>query len=376
MAFTGSLTTQETLSARILRQKNQILAMWEKETRRSIPQAAHQPHPVLIDTVPKFLDNLSEALSPEHPRRLATDGCTIAQEHGGERARITNYTLDNLFNEYRILRETILTVLLSEGPLSETEHAVIHSSLDDAVKQAALAFTLVLENVRQQFIATLSHDLRGPLTAAKANIEMVLKYPEKQADYRLYAARAIDNIKRIDKMISELLDVTRLQAGETLQFKMSECDAVATVRNAREELVTVYGDRFVFKCDYDVFSVWWNCEAIYRVVENLASNAVKYGSSHTPITIELQISHERVVLTVHNEGSPIPPEEQETLFKAFKRRVGTKNDHQKGWGLGLAFVRGVAEGHGGSIIVESTLTCGSTFGIDIPVDARLVGLKN
>lgn len=360
----------EPASTRLMRHKNHILLTWEKEIRNRIPQANNQSHPILINTLPKFLDNLSEALSESHSRKLATDGSTIAQEHGGERARVTNYTLDCIFTEYYALRETIFNVLLSDGPLTDQERYVIRSSIDEATKESALAFTLVLEGIRQQFIATLTHDLRGPLTAASASMEMILRYPEKKDRHPHLAVRALDNLKRTDKMISDLLDATRVQAGEVLSFEMSECEAVSMIRTACHELATIYGDRFLFTSPVDSVMVCWNSEAIYRVIENLASNAVKYGYPNTPITIKLTNTDGRVVLLVHNDGAPIDPEEQETLFQAFKRSASAVKGKQKGWGLGLALVRGVAEGHGGSIIVESTQDRGNTFGIDILQDAR------
>ncbi len=77
-------------------------------------------------------------------------------------------------------------------------------------------------------------------------------------------------------------------------------------------------------------------------------------------------------MSVHNEGSYIPMEEQESLFKAFMRGKNTQDGEKKGWGIGLALVRGVVEGHAGSIIIESSIEGGTTFTMDFLVDPRLI----
>jgi signal transduction histidine kinase len=77
-----------------------------------------------------------------------------------------------------------------------------------------------------------------------------------------------------------------------------------------------------------------------------------------------------VIISVHNEGDPIPPDQIETVFQVFHRAKAAKEGNRPGWGIGLPYVRSVAESHGGSIGVDSSAERGTTFGIDLPVDAR------
>lgn len=366
------MDAQETKSASetLFKAKDMVLSEWEKTTREKVPVTRDFPDPVLIDTMPKFLENLAEALDENSPRRLATEGCTIAQEHGGERARITHAGIADVLAEYQILRETVYHVLQKNGALDEGAKAVIQSSIDDASKQSALAYSLMLEGIRQQFLATLTHDLRGPLTAARANIEMITRYPERKEKHSGYAVRALDNLKRTDKMITDLLDVTRFQAGEMLYFEMEECDVLELILSSIEEFSTIYGNRFDVQRPAEIPPAWINREAIRRVLDNLVSNAVKYGNPHSPIKIRVWPAHGRLMILVQNEGPPIPSEEQETLFQAFRRTWSAQTSTKKGWGLGLALVRGVAEAHGGSIVIESSAQIGTRVGIDILLDAR------
>lgn len=109
-----------------------------------------------------------------------------------------------------------------------------------------------------------------------------------------------------------------------------------------------------------------------RALENVVGNAVKYGRPGAPIRILAAEIHARLVLSVHNEGEPIPPGEQEGIFQMYRRADAARLARQQGWGIGLPYVRAVAESHGGSIALDSTAERGTTFTIDIPQDCRPV----
>ncbi|HEX8885068.1 MAG TPA: ATP-binding protein, partial [Noviherbaspirillum sp.] len=115
---------------------------------------------------------------------------------------------------------------------------------------------------------------------------------------------------------------------------------------------------------------WWDRDAMRRVVENLVGNALKYGRPGAPVRIAIDSQHERMLLTVHNEGEPIPAEQLETVFQVFRRAEAAKDGEKRGWGIGLPYVRSVAESHGGSVQLDSGVGRGTTLAIDIPIDAR------
>jgi signal transduction histidine kinase len=105
-------------------------------------------------------------------------------------------------------------------------------------------------------------------------------------------------------------------------------------------------------------------------MENIIGNAVKYGSPDAPVRIKIASQNERMLLSVHNAGESIPPEQIESIFQVFGRAEAAKKGSKEGWGIGLPYVRSVAESHGGSVAVDSSPYRGTTFTIDIPVDAR------
>jgi signal transduction histidine kinase len=188
-------------------------------------------------------------------------------------------------------------------------------------------------------------------------------------DVPALAERIMDNVGRVDRMMQDLLDALKVQTGARFELELEEGDLVSIVRDALQHSKAELGERLVL----DTFGPvrgYFAGDGLRRAVENLVSNAVKYGSPATPIVVSVRAEHGRALLTVHNHGTHIPAEEQETLFRAFQRTAGAQRSGKEGWGLGLAQVRAVAEAHGGSIAVDSLPGSGTTFTIDIPTDAR------
>lgn len=220
-----------------------------------------------------------------------------------------------------------------------------------------------------RFVATLTHDLRTPLGAARMNAQLLLrKDPESK---RL--VRIVTNIDRADRMIQDLLDVHRSRAiGETPALVMEECDLANEVRETLDDLASMLGPRFEFHAPASVVG-YWNAKGLRRVVENLATNAVKYGEADAPVVITLTPSDVHVSLSVHNCGNPIPPDELEGLFRSFVRAKSAKAGAIQGWGIGMTVIQDVTRAHGGRVNVTSTEEGGTTFTIDLPLDARGFG---
>lgn len=299
---------------------------------------------------------------------LATDGSSIATEHGGERARLTRISPGDLIKEYQLLRDTLFVILGERKRLSERDSNIIIKSIDHAMGESLTAYFLVHEGLREQFTMTLTHDLRNPLTAIKASTDLILRYPNRTDQIPILAVRIADSVRRVDQMIQDLLDAGRLRFGERINFEVAEFELRTLVQETVDQLATIHGDRFILAAE--TIRGYWNRDAFKRAIENLLENAIKYGDSTAPIDVRLEQIHGRAVLSIHNEGPPIPAEEQEGLFRSFMRARSATDSKNRGWGLGLAMVRGMAEGHGGSITVDSAPERGTTFVIDVPVDSR------
>ena len=228
-------------------------------------------------------------------------------------------------------------------------------------------FVLVQTNLRAQFLATLTHDLRNPLAAISMAAGLIIKKPDSPKVPTL-TTKILESSKRIDTMLRDLLDATSVQAGHHLKFEVTEFDLFKLVRETVDEMSVVHGDRFIL--EGQSVRGHWGKELLKRALENLINNAEKYGDPAAKIKISLVVIKERLQLSVHNDGPPIPINEQEAIFQVFLRAQSAKTGKKKGWGLGLALVRGVSESHGGSIILDSEYSRGTTFTIDLPLDSR------
>lgn len=357
-----------TTSRSMLALREAVLAEWETRTRMALAEAKQIRHPVFINTMPAFYDNIVEALTPDYPRADGVNSTTLAGEHGGERARMTKYDPEALILEYQIFRQSIFDVLEQQDVSLNTKEAfVINSSIDQGIREAVTAFSLVVAALREQFIAALAHDMRTPLSTA-AMAAQLISVTTDSPKIKDLAGKIADSVHRVDTMIHGLLDTMLFQSGSRLQLQISQFDILDVVKDVNVQLQNTRGK----ECEIvgQPLLGWWGKESLQRAVENLIGNALKYGTPDAPIRIKIDEVHERLLLSVHNEGPPIPAEEQEAVFQIFRRAQGAKKGKHEGWGVGLPYVRAVAESHGGSVAIDSHPDRGTTFVIDIPVDSR------
>ena len=353
---------------RMLELRDEVLLEWIKRLRQNVKEAGQLPQPTLINTFPTLYDNLAEAITADYPRVTANEGSTVAAEHGGERARLTNYNAHSVISEYQILRWTIFDVLKrNDVQLNDEEIFVINASIDGSIGESVKAFVLTQAALRERFVATLTHDLRNPLSNAHVAAQLIERSLDLAQMKRL--ARVItDNLSRMDGMIQDLLHSAAFHAGERLTLRIEEFDIQEVIKDVCDEFTVKHGPRFQFLGG--TATGWWDRDAIRRAIENIIGNAVKYGAPDTPIRIKADSLDGRMILAVHNEGEPIPADQIESIFQVFRRAAAAKNGNKEGWGIGLPYVRSVAESHGGSVAADSAASRGTTFMIDIPLDSR------
>lgn len=351
-------------SVQVLAMRERMLAAWESQVRASVRGADLLLRPILINTLPAFFDNLAEALSPDYPRADATSNTTIAAAHGNERARMTSYGPEQVIQEYQIFRDVFASEALATGVvLGREEWRVINQSIDLAVLESVREFSTMQEGFRRRIAAGLSHDMRNPLSVM-VTCAQVLSLGCDPAHVLAIGQKIIANGNRLDEMIRELLDALSVQRAEALPLALSEFD----MRDLAGEVVAEVNDRLPGKCTLlgDPVQGHWCRDSMRRALENLLTNAVKYGDQ-APIRVKIDATLGRLILSVHNTGKPIPPEHTGKIFDYLWRERGSAAG---GWGIGLPFVQGVAESHGGSVAVDSGPATGTTFIIDVPVDCR------
>ncbi|MBA3696214.1 MAG: sensor histidine kinase [Methylotenera sp.] len=368
--MTDSNRSKLSQSAELLKSfREELFTLWEADVRSSIHNASELSTPILTNTLPALYDHLIDVLTSNDASSVTGSlSATYASEHGNERARLTDYDLGSLISEYQLFRKNVLIVFQSNDiVLNEHQINILTNVIDGTIKESVSSFTLVQAAFREKFVNALIHDLRGPLSTAFLATEIITRVDDIEKIHTL-AERAKTQLVRADSMIQELLNSLIFHKGERLQFSPTRFDMAVLLQEIVDEAIFTYGKRFEVEGE-SVFG-WWGEEPIKRAVENLINNAVKYGDSNGIITIKFTTFNGRIFISVHNLGDPIPPDQLENVYKVFYRAKTEQEGFSSGWGIGLSYVRSVAESHGGSIGAESTAIKGTTFLIDIPNDCR------
>lgn len=217
-----------------------------------------------------------------------------------------------------------------------------------------------------KFISSLSHDLRTPLAIAKMAANFLTMKNADPDDVINMATKITSSLDRADRMIRDLLDVSRIKAGVGVPISLNNCRLDLIVEHVLDDLKELFGERFKLINNVGVCEGSWDDMAIHRMMENLVINAIKYGSPETLVTITLSLEQDYVVISVHNSGNPISVEDQKNLFSHYSRSKTAEGSGHVGWGLGLALVKGLVEAHKGEVCVESHPGSGTTFKIKLP----------
>ncbi|WP_019142633.1 hybrid sensor histidine kinase/response regulator [Noviherbaspirillum massiliense] len=216
--------------------------------------------------------------------------------------------------------------------------------------------------VNEMFMAVLGHDLRTPLSAVMNGAELILQL---SADPKVNAAaeRIRSSSLRMEKMVSQLLDVTRLRSGK-LRLELQPASYEEVGRRIIEEFA--HTDRIRMECQGDMQGMF-DVDRIGQVLANLVGNALQHGDPEGPIRIAMDGSRgSHVLIRIRNRGS-MAAEALARIFEPFQ--TGSQEEQSVGLGLGLYIVKRFVEAHGGSVSMTSTEEQGTTFEISLPRNA-------
>lgn len=226
-----------------------------------------------------------------------------------------------------------------------------------------------MEQAKQEFVAMLSHDLRTPLTSLGLTIEMVVdgsvqKMPERCVNVFSMAQRSI---ARLVNLISELLDLEKLEAGE-MEVSPSVVPIASLFESALDSLRMSASERGIELESVDNgLTVSADQERVVRVLINLLSNAIKYSKSGDKVVLSAEHTQTGFIeITVTDEGPGIPHDKLQNIFERYKQVQDAEKIHKQGSGLGLSICKAIVEAHGGTIGVKSILGSGSQFWFRLP----------
>jgi signal transduction histidine kinase len=238
------------------------------------------------------------------------------------------------------------------------------------MRQLAGAFDRMFErleklfNAERQFTSDASHELRTPTAIILAECDRAERKADSVEDYEETIGHIREQGERMSGLIDELLGITRLQQG-TERYPLSEGDLSEFVTLSSEEFVPDEEKGIRMETDIeDGIMCSYNASLISRVIFNLLQNAYRYGKEDGIVRLSLKREDGSAVLRVSDNGRGIAAEDIDKIWQRFWQADSSRGNG--GSGLGLAMVKEIADLHGGSVAVKSTVGKGSEFSFSIP----------
>ena len=223
-----------------------------------------------------------------------------------------------------------------------------------------------LERLRAEWSSVVAHDLRQPLATISLNAQLLARTTDR-AKILKYAERTQAAAKRLGRMVGDLMDLSRLEARR-LELVRQRVNLQALVSTSIELMALQAPDRaFDVRVRSQVPDADADPDRIAQVMDNLLTNAVKYGKGGTPIVVSVSREDGEVAVAVTNEGRPLTAEELSHICRRFYRTASAKLEGIEGAGLGLYITCSLVEAHGGRVTAESTPAGVTTFRFTLPV---------
>jgi two-component system sensor histidine kinase SenX3 len=353
-----------------------LAARWSERSQRQVPE---QPEPELPPGVGAVLAVLRSSAVVVAGDDSVVKASPAAYAYGIVSGReLTHPELRSLTRSVRrdgVIRESELE--LARGPLGRAR-LVVHARV--APLGAHHLLVLVedrtearrVEEIRRDFVANVSHELKTPVGGLSLLAEAVLGASDDPEAVRRFAGRMQVEASRLTGLVQEIVDLSRLQLADTLHPpRVVDVDAVVhdavdrcrLVASAKDIALTVSGENGA--------RVYGDGDLLMTAVRNLVDNAVAYSPGGSRVAVTVARHHGLVEVAVTDEGVGIPDEEQQRIFERFYRIDPARSRATGGSGLGLAIVKHVCANHGGEVTVWSAPGEGATFTMRLPdaVDA-------
>lgn len=227
-----------------------------------------------------------------------------------------------------------------------------------------------LDAMKSEFVDTVNHDLRAPLTTMRGYATMLDMVGDLNEQQTRYVQKIVSGVENMSRLVNTLLDLGRIEAGVGLKLeKIPIADVVQQVAEAlRVEAVQKQLDYQIQVPESTTPVIEADQALLERAIQNLIDNAIRYTPPEGKVLVSLQNDDEEyVTLQVSDTGVGVSPVDMPRLFERFYRGANRTTRSEKGSGLGLAIVKSIAERHHGTVTAESQLGKGSTFTLKIPV---------
>ncbi len=233
---------------------------------------------------------------------------------------------------------------------------------NDEVAELATAFNNMatslanFENTRNTFMANVAHDLRTPMTTISGFIDNILIGAIPKDKEKHYLGVIKEEVKRLSRLVSSLLDITRLQAGDRklTMIDFDICELARLILISFEQKIDLKNLDVSFECENDRMLVHADRDAIYQILYNICDNGVKFAAENGKFRISIR-THEKkkILVSIYNSGIGIAPDDIPNVFERFYKADKSRGIDKNGVGLGMFIAKTIIDAHGERIWVES-----------------------
>ena len=383
------------IGAIICRDAHALIDRWARRAAQEQPTAQRVHHAILLDHLPELLEALGGDLADaaeDQPQSL------LAIRHADQRWR-TGWSLTEVVRDYRILRLVVLAHLddCLKRPLRLPEIQAVGLALDEAIEASVRCYARSREEQLQkleaslhqqeealreadrrknEFLATLAHELRNPLAPLRNSLEVIRLGGDSPATMHDLRERMDRQVVQMTRLVEDLLDVSRIAQGK-LVLRKAPLDLRAVLEQGAQmsaPLIEARKHRIAIELPVEPLGVAGDQTRLLQVFVNLLNNAAKFTPEGGHIGLSAAREGEEAVVRVKDDGAGIAAELLPSIFDMFRQVDVNAERVQAGLGIGLTLVRRLVELHDGTVTAKSPgLGQGSEFVVRLPFVAPLFG---
>ncbi len=349
-----------------------IAQEWEEFAKSCTPASIGMTRTTLLNDVIPILEAIAHDMeTPQSPDEQVAKGkghhlsdslARVAADHVGARIE-SRFDLAQIVSEYRAVRASTLRLYARSEGLSEETREVVRFSeaIDESVAEIVPTFLERETQYRDRFFGMLGHDLRGPINAIGLCAALLTEGPDRSADDQRWVARILRSCDRLDHMVKDIIDFTRGRFGEPMRIIRVRADLRTVIRDIISEIQCANPAAMINLSAADACAGEWDSERLSQLLWNLVTNAIQHVKAKQ-VDVKVETEKDQVLIAVHNEGQPIPPDFLASIFNPLMRE-GNSDRHPAGLGLGLFICKEIVKAHGGTIVATSTWQAGTTFAV-------------
>jgi len=283
----------------------------------------------------------------------------------------SGFDMMELMSEYRALRASVVRLWRESlpDPLWQNldDLTRFNEAIDQSVAEAVQSYTERVDESREMFLAILGHDLRNPLASMKLTSFLLGQNTGLDTESLKRVQEMANSAEQMDRMVHDLLDYAITRMGQSIPIFRAEMNLETLCRSIAAEMQSAHPSRTIRVTSQGDLSGMWDSQRLWQVVSNLLGNAMQFGADRTPVDITVTGEASEVLINVHSEGDPIPPEKLPSLFHPMSSRADHTIAFRPGSiGLGLYIVCEIVTAHAGSVKVQSSLEGGTDFTVRLP----------